>query len=345
MKKILTFLVTLIIGLLLFGWMLKIAGFGRILEALFLFLSFKGLAILLLSYLIIIVSIERWRLVLKKVTSNLQFKDLGKVWLASFPVTFLLTPISIVGGEPVRAYLGKKFYSLTWKKSFSSVAIDRILDWTLFLIFTGGGIFFFLFYGGLPSKKMSWLGILLVGGLFFLLWFFYFKSLKRESTLAWFLKLFGLKKQKIKTLENKNSLFEIEREVINFISSQKKAFWQGIGLSVLKYLLYFFRVALLIFFLEGETHLLRSFAIYGFNNLALLSPFPATLGSLEVTGLLSFKALGLNLGSGTIFAMVLRGVDLIFSLIGGIFLLKFTLQISREKFLKFIEKLREGKIK
>jgi len=343
-KSIIYLLVALLVGFLIFALVMKAVGWQRVVEALTLFLGLEGLAVFLLTLLSAFLSIWSWRVILEKLTGRRKFKDIGKIWFAGFTFTYLLTPIAIVGGEPVRVYLAKKLYSLDTKTSFSSIAVDRIFEWALFLIFTIGGIFAFLFYGDFPSRKMGWFVISLVGGLSLLLLFFFVKSLKRESTLLWFLKIFGVKKEKLENLQqNGNFILEAEKEVINFLSLKKKAFWQVFGISFLRFVVLFFRAAVLVLFLGGGTNLVRSFAIYGINNLALISPIPATIGTLEATGILSFDTLGLGKAAGTIFAMVLRDADVLMSLIGIIFLVVFSLKLTGEKILRFIEELKNNR--
>jgi len=342
MKKILSFLVTLIIGFLIFGVVIKIAGLKRIQEAFFLFLSFKGLIIILLTFIIAVISILRWKLILQSQGFNSltkSLKGLEKIWLVGFAMSYL-TPVAFLGGEAFRVYLLRKEFNFEWEKSAASVAIDKILDGTFFLMFLVGGILTFLFYGHFPSKTMAWLVGLIVGGLLGLLLFFYFKTLNKKSVLEWFLKLFEIKKEKIENTANGKMAFDTEKEIIRFFSPRRKTFWKGISLSFLKYFLLFLRVAILIFFLGKGIGVTKALAVYGFNNLALLFLLPASLGSLEMAGILTFKTLGLNMAQGPVFAMVLRGADLILSFIGVIFLLKFTLKFTGKKILGFVDNLR-----
>ncbi len=340
MKKILSFLVALIIGFLIFGIVIKIVGLRRVEEAFFLFLSFKGLIIILLTFIIAVISILRWKLILQSQGFNPlteELKELGKIWVVGFAMSYL-TPVALLGGEAFRVYLLKKKFNFKWEKSAASVAIDKILDGTFFLMFLIVGILTFLFYGRFPSKTMAWLVVLIVGGLLGLLLFFYFKALNKKSVLEWFLKLFEIEKEKIKNTTNGKMVFDIEKEIIRFFSPRRKTFWKGLSLSFLKYFLLFLRAAILILFLGEGIGVTKALAVYGFSNFALLFPFPAALGSLETAGILSFKTLGLNMAQGPVFAMVLRGADLILSFIGIFFLLKFALKLTGKKILGFRDK-------
>ncbi|MCD6500593.1 flippase-like domain-containing protein [bacterium] len=342
MKKIIKFLIALSIGVSLFWFVMRRAGWEKLNEALTLFLSSKGLIIVLLTLIIAAISILRWKLILRAQGLDARVKDLGKLWSVGFAVSYL-SPVALFGGEAFRIYLTKKKLNFSWEKSAASVAIDKILDGTLFLMFLIVGILAFLFYGYFPSRMMAWLVALIILGLSGLSLFFYFKAMNRESVLEWFLKLFGVRKEKIKNTKNGKIIFDTEKEVIQFFSPKKKAFWKGLGLSFLRYFLLFLRAALLIFFLKEGIEVTRVLAIYGFTNLALLFPLPAGLGSLEAASAFSFGTLGLGFGTGTIFGMVWRGADLFLCAIGLVFLVKFGADLAEVKILQFIDGLKKLK--
>lgn len=342
MKKILKFVIALSIGLVIFGFVMGRAGWNRLSEAFVLFLSFKGVIIILLTFAIAAISILRWKMILRAQGLDTRAKDLGKLWLVGFAMDYL-TPVALFGGEAFRIYLTKKKFNFSWEKSAASVVIDKILDGTLFLMFVIAGILAFLFYGYFPSRMMAWLVALIILGLLGLLLLFYFKAVNRESVLEWFLKLFGIRKEKIKNTKNGKIIFDTEKEVIRFFSPKRKAFWKGLGLSFLRYFLLFLRAALLIFFLKEGVEVPRALAIYGFANLALLFPLPAGLGSLEAASAFSFGTLGLGFATGTIFGMVWRGADLFLCLIGLVFLIKFGAELTEVKILGFIDGLKKLK--
>jgi uncharacterized protein (TIRG00374 family) len=339
MKKILKFLISFFIGIFIFWLVMKMVGWGKIGEALVLFSGFEGLIIILLTFTTAIIGVLQWKLILQSQGSNIPTKELGKLWLVGFMMSYL-TPCTLLGGEALQVYLLKKRFNLNWEKSAASIIIDRILSGTFFLMFLIAGILAFCFYGHFPSDIMLWFIILVIGGLFGLLLLFYFKALNKESVLEWFLHFLGIKKEKIKNNKNGKIVFSTEKEVIRFFSPKKTAFWKSLGLSFLRYFLLFFRVSLLIFFLKGGIEISRTLAIYGLANFALLLPLPAALGSLEAAGAFSFNALGLGAGEGTIFAITLRSADLFLCLIGFIFGIKFGLNLAERKILEFIDRLK-----
>jgi len=342
MRRVIKFLIALSVGILLFWLVMQRAGWDRLSEALVLLISLKGLLVILLTFIIGVISILRWKLILRAQGFDLRAKDLGQLWAVGFTISYL-TPVALFGGEAFRIYLTKKKLNLSWEKSAASVVIDKVLDGTLFLLFLLTGILAFIFYGYFPSKMMAWFVGLILGGLLGLLLLFYFKALNRESTLEWLLKRLGIKKEKIKNTLNGKIIFDTEKEVIRFFSPKRKAFWKGLGLSFLRYFLLFLRAGILIFFLKEGVEVLRVLAIYGFCNLALLFPLPAGLGSLEAASAFSFGALGLGFGTGTIFGLLWRSADLVLCLIGVIFLIKFAAELAEVKILQFIDNLRKIK--
>ena len=307
---------------------MKIVKWGGVKEALNLFLSLKGLGILFFSLIAAWAGIMRWNFILKKLTGEKKFKNLWQVWFIGFLFTYLLTPMAILGGEPVRVYIVNKLYKIEMKKNISSMIIDRLFDWTVFLVFTISGLFVFLFYGNFPDKNIEILVFSTVFALTAFLIFFYLKSLKRESILEWFIKSFGGKPEKIRNSHNGNMVLEGEKEIINFMSIDNKLFWEGFIYSFLKFTAFFARSFLLIYFLGGGLNILKSFAINGINNLSWISPVPATLGGMEATGVLSFDVFGLKSSSGIAFALTSRAADIFLSLIGLVFLVKYTIKLT-----------------
>lgn len=342
MKKILKFVIALLVGLVIFGFIMRRAGWSRLSEAFILFLSVKGVIIVILTFAVAAISVLRWKLILGSQGLDSRVKELGKLWSVGFALSFL-TPVALFGGEAFRIYLTKKRLNFSWEKSAASVVIDKILDGTLFLMFLIVGILAFLFYGYFPSRIMAWLVALVILGLLGLLLFFYFKALNKESVLEWFLEVFGIRKEKVKNTKNGQIIFDTEREVIRFFSPKRRVFWKGLGLSFLRYFLLFLRAALLIFFLKEGIEVSRVLAIFGFANLAMLFPLPAGLGSLEAASAFSFGTLGLGFATGTIFGMVWRAADLFLCLIGVIFLIKFGAELAEVKILGFIDNLRKLK--
>ena len=110
MKKILKFVIALSIGLIIFGFVMGRAGWDRLSEAFVLFLSLKGIIIVLLTFAIAAISVLRWKLILRAQGLDTRVKDLGKLWSVGFAMSYL-TPVALFGGEAFRIYSTKKKFN------------------------------------------------------------------------------------------------------------------------------------------------------------------------------------------------------------------------------------------
>lgn len=215
MKKALLFLISLLVGVGLFIWIGKVVGWQKIWESLLVFTGWQGMLIFGLTILVALVSIWRWREVLKGMDVKIPFRELWRAYLVSFSIRYL-APIIIIGSEIFQGYILyilKEINSVPWSKSMASVIIDRILELTANLVVIFFGIFFFFFTIGLPPMKLA----IIFGITFFyhgLNYLFYFKSFRRESLTKFFAKIFN------NQLDTQP--LEIEREIFNFLKLRKK---------------------------------------------------------------------------------------------------------------------------
>ncbi len=337
MKNIFKLLIVSGIGLLIFLFVMEIVGWSKMNEAIVLFSGYKGLIIVSLTFFIAMISCLNWKLILQSQGFNVPIKELIKLWLAGFSVSYL-TPFTLLGGEVLQIYFLNKNFNISWEKSTASVIIRKILSATFFLLFLLTGVLSFCFYGYFPPGTMIWLVFLVIGGLFGSLLFFYFKILNKESILRWLLRFIGIKKEKIEGHKNGKIIFDVEREIINFFSFKSRIFWKSFTLAFLRYFLLFFRAGLIIFFLGESIGILKTLSVYGFTNFALMFPFPAGIGSTEAASAFTFNALGIGAGNGAIYAMTLRAADLFLCLLGIIISIKLGLNLAEKKLLNFFDR-------
>jgi len=323
MKKALLFFGSFLVGAGLFIWIGKTVGWQEIKNAFLVFTGWQGLTILGLTLLMALIGTWKWQEILKSEGVNLSFGSLFKPYLAGFSVMFLI-PIIVWGGEVFRSYVLKEKNSIVWSKGMASIVIDRILEWTANLAVIFFGALIFLLTIGLPPQKLG----IIFGGVFLLflvmLSLFYFKCIKKESVVKFFIK------------NNDNQFLDIEKELFGFFKIKKIAMWKGFGLSFLRAAVMYLRAWLLILFLGGKISALPVLSILGFTYLAVIIPIPTALGSHELIQTFAFNSLGLGLSTATAFTMIIRGAELIIALVGvimlfqlGIILLRDTLEKNR----------------
>lgn len=327
MRKFLFFLISLLIGVVLLIWIGKTVGWQEIRNALLVFSGWQGIVILSLTVLIILIGAWEWKIILRGENVDISFRDLLRPYLAGFSIMYLAS-ILIIGREIFRSYILKKKHSVPWPKGIASTIIDRILDFTTELVFIFFGIIFFLLLAGFPPKN---LGIIL-GSMFLIsvagISFSYFKILKKESIVKFFIKIF------IPKYQNNNTPLQTEEEVFSFFKIKNKYMWLGFGSTFLEKVIKLLRAWLLILFLGKNINFLAAVSILGFSYLAMMIPIPANLGSHEVVQVFVFNSLGLGAGAGAAFTMIIRGAELIIALFGLFIFFRLGSGLLRESFLK-----------
>lgn len=321
MRKFFLFWFSLGAGLAIFWLVTKQIGWADIAQVLSLFQHWQGIVIFLITFLIAALHTGRWQFILRTQGYNLSFLKLGEIWLIGFMASYI-TPIALFGGEMLMSLGLKKQFGLPWPKNIASIAILKILNLSILLLFLILGIFSFLVLVGVPPENIFLLAAVTILSLGSVLSFFYYRSFRNKSLIRW---LSGFLERRFHL--NSQKALETEKEIFDFFNYRDKKIWQGLGLALLAFLLNLGRFWFIILFLKGEIiNIFQTAAIFAFGHLAYVFPFPATLGSLEVSQVFVLNALGLESGLGPAFSLVLRGAELSLTLTGVLFLVKLGLK-------------------
>lgn len=332
MRNFFLFLLSLFIGIVLFVWIYSAVSWQEIKNILLVFAGWQGIAIVLLTLLMMVIGSLKWKEILKGEGVQTSFWMLFKTYLAGFAVMFL-APILFLVGEIFRSLVLKEKTQIPWSKAVSSVIIDRILEWTTNVIVIIFGMLFFLYKAGAPPQNL----IIIFGGAFLLfitgISLFYLKTLKKESLVKAFIKVFNYRLS--------NESLEVEKEIFAFFKPQKKAMWTAFGFAFSRATVMYFRTLLLISFLGKKASGLATLSILGFNLLVMMVPIPAALGSHEVVQIFAFNSLKLDSSAATAFTLIIRGAELIVALIGLIILFQLGLSLVKNKLLQRVGRLKE----
>jgi len=327
-KQQLLFASSLVLGIIIFIWLGKIIGWEEIGKAFAVFTGWQGLVIILLSFLIAIIGNWRWKEILKDSGINVSFNTLFKIYLGGYSMMYLI-PIIIWGGEAFRVYGLTKEKGITWKKTFASVIIERILEWTVNIVVIFLGLAFFLYNVYLPPKHLMIIfGISLT---FFvsMISFFYIKALGKKSIVKQIVKRFWKKE-----VSDDNGFITVENEVFEYFK-WGKSLNKGIALSFLRALVMQARVWILIIFLGNAIGFLPSLSILGFSYLSSMIPIPTALGSHEAVQYFAFTSLGLLGSMSTVFTMILRAAEIVVSSVGMAFLLGTGFKLAESKIFNY----------
>lgn len=329
-KNIFIFLM-LIVSVLLIYFVYKKIGAREIWLSLLSF-SPKGilvvLVIMILSHLI---GVWRWKTILEDRGYNFGFKNLIGPWLAGFGVGFF-APFAFLGGETMRAYTLKKGKSITWKKSFVSILIDKIFEGTTsFLILFLGIIFLILSSLAVPLRLLMFFLVLLIpiGGIIF----FYVKAFNSQSLAK------IIEKPLTKFLSHRvKSVFALEKEIFEFFNRKNKNMIKSAGIALLRQAVDVLRCWAMLFFMGEKIGFLPSILIMGLVYLSVYtSPIPAALGTFELIGIFIFSLLGLSIQAGVAFVLLYRSFDFLFAIGGILVSFKVILQWFKEKLLEMPE--------
>lgn len=331
-KKIILFLVSLLTGVGLLVATLQFIGWQEIGSALLIFKGWQGIVILLLTALMILSGVCKWKVILKSQGYDLPERKLVGPYLAGFSLIYLF-PVAIFAGETLKSYVLKENFSVPWKNGITSEIIDRILELTSYLVAIFAGSFFFFIKIGLPPQN-----IVIIWGSFLIIitaavGFFYFKIFKSESLVEFFAKILNYKKI------NQGDILAAEKEIFDFFRYKKKALYQAVAWSFFRVAAAWLRAWLLVLFLGKAIGSLAALSILGFYYLVYLIPIPASLGSHELIQTFSFTALGLDAGSAPIFTMVQRGAELVLVFIGLAIFFRLGLELLRTFLFRRMENL------
>lgn len=310
-KKNFFVILMMILSGILFYFVYKKIGTKEIWSSLLSF-SPKGIVIILTMMLLSqAVGILRWRMILQDRAKKVKFRHLINPWLVGFGLTFF-APFAFVGAETMRAYnLKHKEKDITWKKSMTSVLIDKVFEGTTSFLLIFLGIISLIIYSlTIPSKIWLFFLFLLIpiGAIIF----FYVKAFKSQSMA----KIFEKPLKKLLNHRVKN-VFEVEKEIFDFFEIHNKNMRKAAALALLRQLIDFFACWAILFFMGINLSVFQAISVIGFVYLSYyVVPVPVALGVLELIEALTFSQIGLSPQVGVAFALLYRSFFFLFALLG-----------------------------
>lgn len=334
MKSLLLSLFFGAIGLGLFIWVIKNIGLFKVVEAFSMFPWWGIFVVLILTIINFWIGIVRWQKILTHQKVKVSARDLWGAWLAGFTFSYI-TPIAYIGGEAVRAGFLKNKFDVPLARGFSSIAIDKILEGTLWLLIITAGAAIFLLNWGTPGFNRSLLAggsVVLFGGAVVVV--VYALGFGRARIMHKMLLLLGLEK-------SAGGLFlkDVERDVLNFFHFKNRALWQGLYLSFIKNLVLWVRMFFIILLLGKGTEFLGALVVLAFSFIGYSAPVPGGLGTHEAATSFVFSSLALGAESGIALSLLVRAADVVFVLIGSFFLVRVSMEMFSGKIVQIISRL------
>jgi len=328
MKRLLAFIVFLVLGIFLFSSVVQAVGWQQVWSAIQEFWGGKGMLLLVLTLLMLFLGVVRWREILRSQGYQVPFSSLLKQYFGGFSLSFFF-PMVFFGNELFRSYALREFHQIPLPRAIVSVAVERFLDVTAYLLFLGVGIAFLLVSKSVLIPPPFWWILLGVGVLALALAFFYFKSHRKESIVRIF----------FPRIKETNGLLEMEQELLHFFRLGNRAFWEGLFLSFAKVSFALLRTIVLVGFLGKFIGFLPAITITGFTFLSLLVPIPGQLGTHEALQVLVFQSLGFQGYAGAAFAFLVRAAEFVVALGGLVLFLRLGISLLKRLMLGKFERI------
>ena len=220
MKKFLVFLLSFLVGICLFFWIIDWVGWENIKEILFAFSGWEGLVIFGITLLIWLSGVWGYKFIFKSQKYNFSIVGLGEILFASSDISYLF-PTSFFVGEAFKVYAVKKRFFLPLEKNLAAVAIEKLLSASIILLFLVGGAISFLLLADPSLRSFGAIVIVVIGSLAIGLAIFYFKTYKKESIIKWLFRFFGIDEKR-----NGYTIQDFEREIFRFLDFKKNLVWK-----------------------------------------------------------------------------------------------------------------------
>ena len=259
-----------------------------------------------------------WSLTLGQWTSRVGLVRLFMVRMAGEAIN-VTTPTAMLGGEPMKAYLLTR-YEVPMVEGLASVVTAKtiMVGAQILFMLSGLGVTLWLIGGGEYNVLVAFVTLGLLGFGVFL-----FVMLQRYGIGRGLLAVADACKIRSQRLETwRPQLLQLDHTIRTFYRERRRTFLVALGVHVVAWLTELFEVYAILYFLGAEVGWLSSFAIAAIAVLikGSVSFVPGGLGAQEGGYLFLLMALGYDEVTGITFALIRRLREILWILIGLIFL-------------------------
>jgi len=335
MKGKISFLISLVIGCIVFGYALTKVDFVSI-KSVWQALSFKTIGLVLIAYLIaFVLAILRWRIFIKKQGVQVSFKQMILARLVGNAFNYL-TPIALAGGESFKVIVAAEEHKESYKKVTATVVVEELVHFAVLGLFIILGTAYSLIrYINEPQIGVfAILFVILIFTTIILatLWFGLSKAdLEKRALNPWIAKLQSI--SFIKKLET--TIHSFKKEVNLVFVNGKRAVINASLLAIGDVLVNAFMWWILLAGMGYKLSFPQYIVVWSLLYLAFLVPVPAALGSLELGQIAAFGILGFHdpQAIAMAFSLTNRGITVFFLVIGLLIALYYWIKITLDKYL------------
>lgn len=273
--------------------------------------------ILLPSFLMYVVEAYGWRVVLGPAGRGVPFWRLLAIRMAG-EVVNMTTPTAYLGGEPIKAYLLKK-YNVPVEEGGASVVIAKttMTIAEVCYILLGMALGFILLGAGSSVGYTVTAALLSVGVLVCSIGAFVF--VQRRGLFASMLGMAKMLRLRVAFLESQEErLRAVDRTILQFYHHRHGAFYASIGVYFLGWMAESLEVFVILHYLGGPATVLSAFSIGALAVFIKGGSFfiPGSLGAQDGGNVLLLKTFGYSEVTGLTFALLRRFRELVWIGIG-----------------------------
>lgn len=297
----------LALGLVTLGLLIWHVGPGNIYQAATQVGPLALLVILLPSVMMYVVEAYGWKVTLGPMARSIPFWRLLVIRTAG-EVVNMTTPTAYMGGEPLKAYLLKR-YQVPMVEGLASVVIAKTTMTIAEVIFilVGIALAFWLLGTDGSSGQMVAAALLSVGLLIFGTAVFVF--VQRRGLFTWILDLLRKMKVRIEFLETReDQLKSLDATILSFYGHHRGAFYASTGLYLLGWIAEALEVLVIVSYLGGPATLLSAVSIGALSVFIKGGTFfiPGSLGAQDAGNLFLLTGFGYSEVTGVTFALLRR---------------------------------------
>lgn len=298
-------------------------GIQNVIAAFYVFPWWSIVPIVALTCVAYTINMWRWKRILDRQGMSLPFKHLFGIGYAGQAVTYITHVTYFGGGEPVRAMLLKEHFSIPMRKGVSSIAIDKIAELTITILFIFVAIIVFVYQAGLPHlNKSLTVGMLVFAFLAIAIGLLFLLGFHGTRIVGPVLRQLGLENS-----VGGQFLQDVEHEVVGFYNIRNPGLWEALFLSFIKSGVELVRNILAIFMLGKGVQVGAGIVAFAFFFLGYSIPVPAALGTQEAGHAFAFSLLGLSAETGAAFSLIVRIGDVLVALVGLVYLIRWSADI------------------
>lgn len=309
--------ILLTLGLIVLSLLVWHIGPGNIYEAATRLGPAALFAVLIPSVIMYSVEAYGWKVVLGRAARGIPFWRLLTIRTAG-EVVNMTTPTAYLGGEPLKAYLLKR-YDVPMAEGAASVVIAKttMTIAEVFYILTGIALAFWILGAGTTAGQTITAALLSVGLLVCSIAGFVF--IQQRGLFASILSLVKKLGLRIRSLEDQEEhLHSIDRTILNFYRHHQKAFYASMGVYFFGWMAESLEVFGIIYLLGGSVTVLSALSIGALAVFIKGGSFfiPGSLGAQDAGNLLLLQTFGYSDVTGITFALLRRFRELVWIGIG-----------------------------